>query len=243
VSNPGRNPGEPRPAAPRRRTRDPIRLARVALAYLAAHGDVRAYRLAEVHGPEEALDRLLAGDEPDLDVSRHADLRPRGVDPAPDPPAAGCPGGHAGGRRMARAATGAGKAGPRHGHRPAPPLCLWVRGKPALDELLDQSVAVVGGARAPGRRWALQFATSYGSHVAAELGHGLAENGWTVVSGGEYGIDGATHRGVLTAKRSTVPFFLTGWTCTIRPVTPPCSNASAALAACWSARGRPAPRR
>jgi DNA processing protein len=74
------------------------------------------------------------------------------------------------------------------GRRPAPPLCLWVRGKPALDELLHQSVAVVGGARAPGRRWALQFATSYGSHVAAELGHGLAENGWTV-SGGEYGVD------------------------------------------------------
>jgi DNA processing protein len=207
VSNPGRNPGESRPAAPRRRTRDPIRLARVALACLAADGDVRAYRLAEVYGPEEALDRLLAGDEPDFDVSRYGALRPRAAEIL----------------RRTRRLRGVRVVTPEDGEWPgqlqelakldhatvtgrraAPPLCLWVRGKPALDELLHQSVAVVGGVRAPGRRWALQFATSYGSHVAAELGQGLAENGWTVVSGGEYGIDGAAHRGVLTAKGSTM---------------------------------------
>src|SRR5690606_39956473 len=57
-----------------------------------------------------------------------------------------------------------------------------------------RSVAVVG-ARA---------ATSYGVHVAAQFGVGLSEAGWTVVSGGAFGIDGAAHRGSLAAGGTTV---------------------------------------
>ncbi|WP_116453149.1 DNA-processing protein DprA [Blastococcus litoris] len=75
-----------------------------------------------------------------------------------------------------------------------PPLGLWVRGTHRLDELVDRSVAVVG-ARA---------ATAYGEHVAAELGHQLGERGWTVVSGGALGIDGAAHRGALAAEAPTL---------------------------------------
>src|SRR3712207_8618881 len=53
-----------------------------------------------------------------------------------------------------------------------------------LDELCGRAVAVVGA----------RSATSYGAHVAAELGSGLADRGSTVVSGAGIGIDGAAHR-------------------------------------------------
>ncbi|SOC48532.1 DNA processing protein [Blastococcus aggregatus] len=75
-----------------------------------------------------------------------------------------------------------------------PPLALWLRGPGRLDELVDRSVAVVGS----------RASTAYGEHVAAELGHQLGERGWTVVSGGAYGIDAAAHRGALAAEAPTV---------------------------------------
>ncbi|MGR7023389.1 DNA-processing protein DprA [Geodermatophilus sp. URMC 62] len=81
-----------------------------------------------------------------------------------------------------------------------PPVGLWVRGAARLDEVADRSVAVVG-ARA---------STAYGEHVAAELGHQLGERGWTVVSGGAYGIDAAAHRGALAAGAPTVAVLACG---------------------------------
>ncbi|TKJ33262.1 DNA processing protein DprA [Blastococcus sp. CCUG 61487] len=75
-----------------------------------------------------------------------------------------------------------------------PPVALWVRGAGRLDELIDRSVAIVGS----------RASTAYGEHVAAELGHQLGERGWTVVSGGAYGIDAAAHRGALAADAPTV---------------------------------------
>jgi DNA processing protein len=74
------------------------------------------------------------------------------------------------------------------------PVALWVRGAGRLDELGERTVAVVG-ARA---------ATGYGEHVAAEFGYELAENGFAVVSGAAFGIDGAAHRGALAAEGRTV---------------------------------------
>ncbi|GAA5137194.1 DNA-processing protein DprA [Pseudonocardia adelaidensis] len=82
----------------------------------------------------------------------------------------------------------------------APPLALWVRGPGRLDELCGHAVAVVG-ARA---------ATSYGAHVAAELGSGLADRGCTVVSGAAIGIDGAAHRGALGVEGPTVAVLACG---------------------------------
>ena len=82
----------------------------------------------------------------------------------------------------------------------APPLCFWVRGGWPLAESMERSVAVVG-ARA---------ATSYGLHVATELGYGLAEREWTVVSGGAFGIDAAAHRGALNAGGVTVAVLACG---------------------------------
>jgi DNA processing protein len=83
---------------------------------------------------------------------------------------------------------------------PVPPLALWVRGAARLDEVVDRSVAVVGS----------RASTAYGEHVAAELGHQLAERGWTVVSGGAFGIDAAAHRGALAAQVPTVAVLACG---------------------------------
>jgi DNA processing protein len=71
----------------------------------------------------------------------------------------------------------------------APPWVLLVRGTHPVRQVLERSVAMVG-ARA---------ATAYGAQVAKEMAFALAEAGVSVVSGGAYGIDGAAHRGALTA--------------------------------------------
>ena len=46
--------------------------------------------------------------------------------------------------------------------------------------------------------------------MAAELGFGLAERGWTVVSGLAYGVDAAAHRGALAASGPTVAVLASG---------------------------------
>ncbi|MEV4517863.1 DNA-processing protein DprA [Dactylosporangium sp. NPDC049525] len=71
----------------------------------------------------------------------------------------------------------------------APPLCLWLRGPVRLEQALRRSVSIVG-ARAM---------TSYGQFVASEFAFGLADLGWTVVSGGALGVDVTAHRGALAA--------------------------------------------
>jgi DNA processing protein len=82
----------------------------------------------------------------------------------------------------------------------APPLALWVRGPGSLAELADRSVAIVG-ARA---------ATGYGMHTAQDLGLALARVGQAVVSGAAIGIDGAAHRGALSARGPTVAVMACG---------------------------------
>src|SRR6188472_1019143 len=83
---------------------------------------------------------------------------------------------------------------------PVPPVALWVRGPARLDALADRSVAIVGS----------RASTAYGEHVAAELGHQLGERGWTVVSGGAFGIDAAAHRGALAAQGPTIAVLACG---------------------------------
>ena len=81
-----------------------------------------------------------------------------------------------------------------------PPISLWVRGNGSLAELTERSVAIVG-ARA---------ATGYGAHVAAELSAGCAERGYTVISGGAFGIDIAAHRGAVSAGGTTIALLACG---------------------------------
>jgi DNA processing protein len=80
------------------------------------------------------------------------------------------------------------------------PLALWVVGDGDLADAARRCVAVVG-ARA---------CTPYGEHVAAELASGLGDRGWTVVSGGAYGIDAAAHRGALAVDGPTVAVLACG---------------------------------
>lgn len=74
------------------------------------------------------------------------------------------------------------------------PFALWVRGDIGSLSALERSVSLVG-ARA---------ATGYGEHVAVELGSGLVDRGFAVVSGAAYGVDGAAHRAALASKGVTV---------------------------------------
>ncbi|MDR1387215.1 MAG: DNA-processing protein DprA [Propionibacteriaceae bacterium] len=74
------------------------------------------------------------------------------------------------------------------------PLGLWLAGPGRLDHLVESAVAMVGS----------RASTAYGEHVAADLAAGLAERGHAVVSGGAYGIDGASHRAALAVGGSTV---------------------------------------
>ncbi|WP_181612004.1 DNA-processing protein DprA [Nonomuraea soli] len=83
---------------------------------------------------------------------------------------------------------------------PGIPLGLWLRGSADLRFSCLRSVAIVG-ARA---------ATAYGVHVASDFAVELSDAGWTVVSGGAYGIDGAAHRGALIGGSPTVAVLANG---------------------------------
>lgn len=74
------------------------------------------------------------------------------------------------------------------------PLGLWWRGSTDPATTLGRAVAVVG-TRAP---------TPYGRTVAADLSAGAAAEGFTVVSGGAFGIDAAAHRAVLGVHGMTI---------------------------------------
>nr|WP_205862134.1 DNA-processing protein DprA [Planosporangium thailandense] len=187
-------------------------MARVALGCLAEPGNRELGVLVRQVGPVDALDRLLKGyvserlhdtarlrlaDEPDAHrlagslVDSADRLGARIVTPEDDewPPQLDDL------AHLSRAADG--RAVERDTD---PPQCLWVRGHPALDAVFDRSVAVVG-ARA---------ASNYGTYVATELAHGLAERDWTVVSGGAFGIDAAAHRAALAAGGLTAAVLACG---------------------------------
>jgi DNA processing protein len=82
----------------------------------------------------------------------------------------------------------------------ARPWALWVRGNADLRFACLRSVSVVG----------TRAATAYGTHVCGELAVTLAEAGWTIVSGGAFGIDGYAHRGALAVHGTTVAVLACG---------------------------------
>ena len=74
------------------------------------------------------------------------------------------------------------------------PFGLWARGSADVSALTAQSVAIVGS----------RACTMYGEHVASGLSLECSERGFTVVSGGAYGVDAASHRGAIAGNRPTV---------------------------------------
>ncbi|MBG6217566.1 DNA processing protein [Arthrobacter sp. CAN_A6] len=68
----------------------------------------------------------------------------------------------------------------------AAPLCLWVRGPGELPTL-KRVVALVGS----------RDSTNYGNAVTGDLASGLVGRGFTIISGGAYGIDAQAHRAAL----------------------------------------------
>ncbi|HEY2286879.1 MAG TPA: DNA-processing protein DprA [Streptosporangiaceae bacterium] len=82
----------------------------------------------------------------------------------------------------------------------ARPVVLWLRGQADLRYACLRSVSVVGS----------RAASAYGVHVGTELAGAVAERGWSVLSGGAYGIDAAAHRGALATAGLTVAVLASG---------------------------------
>lgn len=84
------------------------------------------------------------------------------------------------------------------------PLGLWLRGPVRLDQCAGRALALVGA----------RSCTSYGEQVATDLALDLAGGsrwgGWTVLSGGAFGIDGWAHRGALAAEGRTAAILAGG---------------------------------
>lgn len=189
---------------------DEVLLARAYLSRVAEPTSIPVWQWVRRHGPVVAAETIRQGQVPD-NVASATEARRLSADPHADleiaerhgmklvvPESAEWP--HFGLVALeragaARAATYDGGARKQSDSgEPMPPLALWVQGNGELASLGVRSVGLVG-ARA---------ATSYGEHVTAELGYGLARHGVVVVSGGAYGIDAAAHRSALAADGCTV---------------------------------------
>lgn len=162
------------------------RIARATLSRLAEPGDAELGRAVREHGPAATLRRIRDGRLRAREASRWQARLP-----------------FADGQRELTASEELGLRQVCPGEPEWPtqlddladeqPHLLWVKGADLRFACL-RSVTVVG-ARA---------ATSYGAHVAGEVAALLAERGWSVLSGGAYGIDGAAHRGALAVDGTTV---------------------------------------
>ncbi len=75
------------------------------------------------------------------------------------------------------------------------PICLWWRGLEQQLPGVSKCVALVGS----------RDSTSYGASVTGDLAYSLAQRGFTVVSGGAYGIDAHAHRAALAGGSAAVP--------------------------------------
>ncbi|MGW0780159.1 DNA-processing protein DprA [Streptomyces sp. NPDC002913] len=180
---------------------DQDRLARAALTRVFEPGDERGGRWLREFGAAELLRRLTGTEGTARTLGGMTEarlggyrLRAAGVDPRKDLADMAAVGGRfvcPGDREWPTQLDDLGDARP---------VGLWVRGRRDLRLWALRSVAVVG-ARA---------CTPYGAHMAAALGAGLAELGWVVVSGAAFGVDGAAHRGALSAGGATMAVLACG---------------------------------
>ncbi|MFC8041243.1 DNA-processing protein DprA [Paenarthrobacter sp. NPDC057355] len=75
------------------------------------------------------------------------------------------------------------------------PLCLWWRGHEQELPSAPHAIALVGS----------RDSTSYGASVTGDFAYGLAQRGFSVVSGGAYGIDAHAHQGALNGGVAGLP--------------------------------------
>lgn len=75
------------------------------------------------------------------------------------------------------------------------PICLWWRGVEQELPPARKSIALVGS----------RDSTIYGAAVTGDLAYSLAQRGFTVVSGGAYGIDAHAHRAALAGVSEALP--------------------------------------
>jgi DNA processing protein len=182
-------------------------LALVTWSAIAEPGDPLAHAIVELLGAAEALEwvRGAAHDPVAATIALAPRAEPTLIDRAVDAVGRWVPRLGDGGaeRHIDRAA----KVGARVVPRGAPewpdvlndlgvgaPYCLWVRGPRSVREAFARAIAIVGS----------RSSTAYGEYVAAALSSGVVDEGWTVVSGGAYGIDARVHRAALAAGGVTV---------------------------------------
>lgn len=75
------------------------------------------------------------------------------------------------------------------------PICLWWRGVEQPLPPAAKSIALVGS----------RDSTAYGSAVTGDLAYSLAQRGFTIISGGAYGIDAHAHRAALAGGAGSMP--------------------------------------
>jgi DNA processing protein len=187
------------------------RMARIALTWLAEPGNRAVWAMVQAGGAPATLDRLLTGDIPDGSLRGTVIARSANGDARRMAEAALHRADRLGARvvipaddewpiRVDELAALELDSGGRINQDTRPPLCIWARGPWRLQQAFDRSVAVVG-ARA---------CTPYGQHTTNDIAYGLAEHGWTVVSGGAFGIDAAAHRAAVAANGVTVAVLACG---------------------------------
>src|SRR5580693_9794673 len=188
---------------------DEQRLARAALTYLAEPGDPALGALLAICEPAEVLAAIKAGMLPgtgpgcgDTAASRAALERALGrwrlrLPELPDDAGVVA----AGGDDIRLICPGDPEwPGGLDDLGRARPYALWLRGRSDLGGSSLRSVSMVGS----------RAATGYGTHVAGEIAADLGERGWTIVSGGAYGIDAAAHRGALATGAVTIAVLACG---------------------------------
>ncbi|ALE06400.1 DNA processing protein DprA [Arthrobacter sp. ERGS1:01] len=193
------------PASGQRPADPSLRLARAALTRLIEPADLPGMALIAVAGPEDALAFIRSGAASSavLEQEMTAVLagagtgrwqglaealgrwRPRLADLAPE--------------RDLRVVEryGGGLLVPEDPQWPAAladlqlsePIALWMRGHVCVIPEQRRCIALVGS----------RDNTSYGANVTLEIAASLVQRGFTVISGGAYGIDAHAHRGALGA--------------------------------------------
>jgi DNA processing protein len=175
------------------------RRARMVMSWVAEPGDVDASRLVREHSAVELLLRLRSGTafwssaklagwvrraaaaDDDALARAAAAIGARFV----------CPGDEEWPSALVDLERLESEPGERRG---GAPFGLWLRGGGDLAAVTRRCVAIVGS----------RGSTAYGEHVAAGLAFDAAGRGFTVASGGAYGIDAAAHRAVLSRGAQTL---------------------------------------